>query len=328
MTVESEWRRPPPPETSIRFADQLIVSRWIDERSQSREQTTDHAAGYYTIGLALRSTNLDFLVGGRTIHSGAVQCGMIQFGAPGVRVNAVVRAPCDFLHLWITNSFLEARCQELDVAPCRLTNYPGEFVFRRDAAITRLTHAILDARTPTGELYTEYVTGIASAIITRLITKQEEWSGRGPFCRACKLPQWRLKRAVDYVDAHLGEPMHLRDMANAAGLSRMHFASQFRAATGVRPREYLLRRRVDRAKDLLAGTDLTLVDIAMSIGFANQSHFSTVFGRMEGQTPGRWRRTNRRVTVVQSQKKALPEKTAIWSGSNNGEKGRKESLLT
>ncbi|GEP59719.1 hypothetical protein RSO01_68850 [Reyranella soli] len=253
---------------------------------------------------------------------------MIQFGAPGVRVNAVVRAPCDFLHLWITNSFLEARCQELDVAPCRLTNYPGEFVFRRDAAITRLTHAILDARTPTGELYTEYVTGIASAIITRLITKQEEWSGRGPFCRACKLPQWRLKRAVDYVDAHLGEPMHLRDMANAAGLSRMHFASQFRAATGVRPREYLLRRRVDRAKDLLAGTDLTLVDIAMSIGFANQSHFSTVFGRMEGQTPGRWRRTNRRVTVVQSQKKALPEKTAIWSGSNNGEKGRKESLLT
>ena len=318
VTMESEWWRLATEDPGATLPDPIVASRWIDERTQAREETIDHGADRYTICLALRSTNLDLVVEGRTTHTGPVQRGMLHICAPGVRATALLRAPCDFLYLRIANRFLAARCQELGVLPWRHDQFSNHFGFGRDTAIKTLTQAILDARTPEGELYTEYVSSIALAIVTRLVMSHEVWRVTDRSCRVCELPKWRLKRAVDYVDAHLAEPIRLCDMANAAGLSRMHFAAQFRAATGVRPREYLLRRRIERAKDLLASADLTLVDIAMSIGFANQSHFSTVFGRIEGQAPGRWRRENRCTSVVQSQKSTPPGKIPTWSASNIG----------
>lgn len=107
------------------------------------------------------------------------------------------------------------------------------------------------------------------------------------------LPRWRLKRAVDYIEAHIEGPVSLAELASAAGLSRMHFAAQFKVATGMRPREYLLRRRIERAQRLLLNGERSLVDIALSVGFQTQSHFTTVFKRFGGQPPRAWRDSHR-----------------------------------
>jgi AraC-like DNA-binding protein len=72
----------------------------------------------------------------------------------------------------------------------------------------------------------------------------------------------------------------------------MHFAAQFRAATGFRPHEYLLRRRIQRAEELLRLSTMTLVDIALTVGFQTQAHFTTVFKRFVGDTPYQWRNAN------------------------------------
>lgn len=103
------------------------------------------------------------------------------------------------------------------------------------------------------------------------------------------LQNWRLKRVLQYVDKNLTAKITLQDMAAAAGLSRMHFAAQFRSATGVRPHEYLLRRRIERAQELLKQAEVALVDIALTVGFQTQAHFSTVFKRFVGDTPYQWR---------------------------------------
>jgi len=108
--------------------------------------------------------------------------------------------------------------------------------------------------------------------------------------RHTPLQKWRMKRVVDYVDAHLSQRITLADISAAAGLTRMHFAAQFRAATGMRPHDYLLQRRIDRAQELLRDPKLALVDIALSVGFQTQAHFTTVFKRFAGETPNRWRR--------------------------------------
>ncbi|WP_075222676.1 helix-turn-helix domain-containing protein [Acuticoccus yangtzensis] len=105
------------------------------------------------------------------------------------------------------------------------------------------------------------------------------------------LLKWRLEKVRRYVDANLGETIGLADMAAAAGLSRMHFAAQFRAATGVRPHEYLVDRRIDRACELLSATDMPIAEVAFSVGFQTQSHFTTVFKRRVRETPFRWRRS-------------------------------------
>ncbi|WFU26875.1 helix-turn-helix transcriptional regulator [Bradyrhizobium sp. CB1717] len=103
------------------------------------------------------------------------------------------------------------------------------------------------------------------------------------------LQKWRLKRVLDYIDNHFCRKIALADLAAAAGLSRMHFAAQFRTATGCRPHEFILRQRIRRAKDLLRDCEMPIVEIALAVGFQSQAHFTTTFRRFTGNTPSRWR---------------------------------------
>ena len=114
-----------------------------------------------------------------------------------------------------------------------------------------------------------------------------DWPGRS----RTPLPQWRLRRVIAHIDTNIDAGISLADLAGVAGLSRMHFAAQFRAATGLRPHEFLLRRRIDHAQRLLAEPRARLVDVALSVGFQTQAHFTTVFKRFVGLTPHRWRHT-------------------------------------
>ena len=110
-----------------------------------------------------------------------------------------------------------------------------------------------------------------------------------PRAKVNALPKWRLRRVEQHVAVHFERSISLSELANVAGLSRMHFAAQFRAATGYRPREYLLNHRIEHAKSLLAATNRPLAEIALAVGFSTQAHFSTVFKRISGETPARWR---------------------------------------
>jgi AraC family transcriptional regulator len=110
------------------------------------------------------------------------------------------------------------------------------------------------------------------------------------------LQKWRLKRVFEYVDLHLSAKITLAELAGVAGLSRMHFASQFRAATNLRPHEFVLRRRILRAKELLQNTTTPIVEIALTVGFQTQAHFTTIFKRFVGSTPNRWRAINQMPT--------------------------------
>jgi len=103
------------------------------------------------------------------------------------------------------------------------------------------------------------------------------------------LQKWRLKRVMQYIDDNLDAKVTLQHLAAVAGLSRMHFAAQFRAAVGMRPHDYLLKRRIERAQELLQRADASLVDVALTVGFQTQAHFTTVFKRFAGDTPYQWR---------------------------------------
>jgi AraC-like DNA-binding protein len=120
--------------------------------------------------------------------------------------------------------------------------------------------------------------------------KQGDFEPKARHVRA--LQTWRLKRVVEYADNLLPAKISLSDLASVAGLSRMHFASQFRAATGLRPHEFLLKRRVARAEDLLRNSPIAIAEIALTVGFQTQAHFTTVFKKIVGCTPRQWRVIN------------------------------------
>ncbi len=160
---------------------------------------------------------------------------------------------------------------------------------QKDAGLDRLLQILMAMQDAEAELGPGCVNAIGLAIVSRIVTLHAAADAPATGRTKSPLPKWRLKRVTEFVDAHLAETITLADMAGAAGLTRMHFAAQFRVATGMRPHEYLLRRRIARAQDLLALPGASLVDVALSVGFQTQPHFTTVFKRFTGQTPHRWR---------------------------------------
>jgi AraC family transcriptional regulator len=125
------------------------------------------------------------------------------------------------------------------------------------------------------------------------------------------LQKWRLKRVVEYIENHLSAKITLSDLAAVARLSRMHFAYQFRVATGSRPHEFLLQQRIRRAEDLLKDTAIPIVEVALTVGFQTQAHFTTVFKRLVGCTPQRWRAINQIPTASDARnRRRIPADTS------------------
>ena len=92
-------------------------------------------------------------------------------------------------------------------------------------------------------------------------------------------------RVCRYIDDHLTEPLTLTDLAGHAGLSRHYFSRLFRATTGDPPMRYLMRRRIEHARGLLADRRHSVCEIAMLLHFADQSHFCRSFRRSTGLSP-------------------------------------------
>jgi len=108
------------------------------------------------------------------------------------------------------------------------------------------------------------------------------------------LPQGRLRAVVEYIEEHLDASPTLEQMAAVVCLSSYHFARQFKAATGLPPHQYVIARRVERAKQLMeGGGDLSMAEVAACAGFSDQSHFSHHFKRLVGATPRQFRMSAR-----------------------------------
>ena len=109
-----------------------------------------------------------------------------------------------------------------------------------------------------------------------------------------KLSPWQLRRVLDFIAAHLNDDPCIADLAQECGLSSGYFSRAFRLTTGVTPHQWLTKRRVEQARQLLLGNGLGLADIALVCGFVDQSHFTRVFAKLEGDSPGRWRQRHRK----------------------------------
>jgi AraC family transcriptional regulator len=115
-----------------------------------------------------------------------------------------------------------------------------------------------------------------------LLTRQSERGG---------LAGWQKRRVAEYIEENLSDDFSLSMMADVAGLSLFHFSRAFKESFGLPPHRYLISRRIDKAKDLLAQPDMSVTEIAVQLGFSDSSSFSATFHKHTGTTPTGYRRS-------------------------------------
>jgi AraC family transcriptional regulator len=178
---------------------------------------------------------------------------------------------------------LRVAAEALDLNPDRVTLPPVAALSHPAIASALLAiDAELQAGGPGGRLVAESLGNVLAVHLLRHFAV----SGSSEVQPGGTLSTRRLRDVIEYIDEHLGAELSLDDLAAVAHLSPYHFARLFKNSTGLPPHQYVIARRVERAKELLRDRDrLPLAEIALETGFANQSHFARHFKRLVGVTP-------------------------------------------
>jgi AraC family transcriptional regulator len=163
----------------------------------------------------------------------------------------------------------------------------------RDPRIMHIALALQEeaqAGSPGGRIFTD---SLATALAARLVQNYACASAR-TLRDNMPLQPWRLRRVSEYVDAHLDQDLSLAQLAAVAGFSVSHFKPLFKRATGMAVHQYVIERRVARARQLLLTGDQSLSEIALQAGFSHQSHMARWLRRLLGTTPAALARVSHR----------------------------------
>ncbi|HEY1505616.1 MAG TPA: AraC family transcriptional regulator [Stellaceae bacterium] len=206
-----------------------------------------------------------------------------------LRDNPVVSLdiPFDSLRFHIPQAALDEMANEAGVR--RVKGLYAPTFGGRDSVLFGLAQALAGAMDRPGDGTAMFSDCVALAFFAHIVHAYGSVPAGGRSARGGLAP-WQLQRARDFIDANLSGDPSISQVANECGLSTSYFVRAFKQATGVPPYRWLSKQRVERAKELLKDPRQKLSAIAQLCGFVDQSHFTRVFSKSEGYSPGRWRR--------------------------------------
>jgi AraC family transcriptional regulator len=193
--------------------------------------------------------------------------------------------PNTSLIVQVSRGLLHRAAEEMELDPSRAVLEPQHQF--RDAQIEHIAWALdADRRSahPNGSLYTESL-GLALAVhLLRRYSAQRGFQPVSP-TRGRGLSALQLRRLVAFIEEHLDEDLSIARLAGSAAISASHFKTLFKRTTGMPVHQYVVQRRVERARTLLATGDLPANQVALAAGFAHQSHMARAMRRLLGVTP-------------------------------------------
>ncbi|MFG0289474.1 MAG: helix-turn-helix domain-containing protein, partial [Rhodopirellula sp. JB044] len=185
----------------------------------------------------------------------------------------------DSTHYQLSPALIAKVAEEaFDLDPARI-QFPVRYYDQSSPEVidtlTALRHELVTGG-PGGRLCAE---SLANVLVVQLIRQMSNWPGSGEGIRGAggRLPRHTLQAVEEYIHAHLDRNISLADLAGVAHLSEFHFALLFKQTTGLPPYQFVIHQRVERAKQLIAAGQLSLVQIAIEVGFSDQSQLTRHF---------------------------------------------------
>jgi AraC family transcriptional regulator len=290
---ELEWFNRPQYETGNSDPNsQATLARWLTPAFPCPiELSSSGGEGSYTLTLFLSSTRGKWFFGGKPFFEGQVPSNSLWIKEPFQEARAIYCERSTSFRVYLPPSLI-AECYEAAYGRPPSTELVLSNTKRTgDRILGHLVRMLVDIDnkgSPVGPLFLD---GVSLAIASRLVALDSKKTHiQSPGKEPSALAKWRLNRSIDYIEANLVRPIYLIELSNAVGLSRMHFAAQFRAATGCTPNRYILRRKIAHAQILLRDPSMSIVDVALILGFRTQAHFTVVFKSIVGSPPAHWRR--------------------------------------
>lgn len=265
-----------------------IYASYATERSWTASlPAIDHHCVAYCVNQANSITRR--FDGDRKTQSAILRPRLVGTIPAGVSSHWEVNGSADMLLVYLHRSMIGRVAEQvLEIDPSRVELRP--VLAEADALLEQLVLSVLSSMThhnPHGSLYVET---IAQTIAVQLLHLHATQAAQIPRS-APSLSRPGLRRVVALIDSAIDEDLSLTALATEAGMSPYYFARAFRQQFGEAPHQYLLRKRIERGKELLLRTGTSLVEIALATGFSSQSHFTSTFKRFVGVTPGEYRRS-------------------------------------
>ncbi len=184
------------------------------------------------------------------------------------------------LTMYLAPSLIFSVADSMNINPNRVAIQPQLHV--RDPRIEHIGWAVkaeIESPEPLGRLYGD---SLGIALASHLLRSYAPLSDPAP---NAKLSRRRLTRVCDYIRGNLAADLSLDELAAIANLSPSHFKTLFKQTVGMPVHQYVIRRRVEYAAELLQSANPPLADVALQAGFSNQSHLARCMRRIMGVTP-------------------------------------------
>lgn len=207
--------------------------------------------------------------------------GLISVIPPDRRVEYTIEGEVGFSSIHIPRRLMSNLAES-----CFPAEPEFRFAFEDPFASACIEHLLGEARRG-GACNFPYVHAMTRALLLHLMQGFRATPAAEPQSDSCV----RLDAMLDFIDTRLAEPLPVEDLAKRAKVSRAHFIRRFHDVTGMSPHRYITLRRIEKAKEYLRGSRRSLSEIALDVGFGNQSHFTQVFHALTGQTPSQFRKS-------------------------------------
>ncbi|WP_166178218.1 helix-turn-helix domain-containing protein [Rubrobacter tropicus] len=216
------------------------------------------------------------------IYEGPTSEGDVTVKASGQPVGWRFDKDVDLLVMRLAPAFLGHVAEENGLNADAIELRPS--LDQQDDAVKHIGLAMLAEMESGGTGGRVYGDSLATALATHLLRNHGASPQAAPD-RKGGLPRSALRRVTDFVNENLSMDLGLSEMAGVANLSQYHFSRQFKRSTGLSPHQYVIQRRVRRARELLSKTDLPVGDVASAVGFTHQSHLAHHVRRHFGVAP-------------------------------------------
>jgi len=271
----------------LRTAEMAVTETRCDDPAPGRTGSIRREDAYL-VALTLRDfPNRQYWENGRQMPVCDLRPGQVDFHDLRCDPVALLDKPYHDLFFYLPRRTFDAIAEDTE-AP-RIGDLNHEPVAMDDTTIASLGMAVLPALShpdQANQLFVDYVLFALGIHVARTYGGMRALS---PPIRG-GLTARQIRRAKEILANNLDGRVPLKEVARECGLSVSHFSRSFRRSVGAAPQNWLLTRRVDAAKEKLRDGRLSLLNVALDCGFADQSHLTRVFTRMVGVSPGAWRR--------------------------------------